>query len=193
MTSIDCQQTGFNRNSTLVAKYVHRILDDFPTPSERYYDIRFVSAENRKSYFGQVGDQCIMFHSNRICLVTLAPTHPVIVEDKTIERIEYTFEGYEKIDRLSSQPQGKSKKGSQKLQKNSPMCSIVCSDGNKYVVTAGLASKLIEMNPLINLKHNLVKERPLSTGFIAIIQPNDWKRMAEVRDSLPKLGCPEEN
>lgn len=178
----------YNRNNTLVAKHVKRILNDFPTPSERYYDIRLVSSEGRRSYFGEVGDQCIMFHSNRVCLLTIAPTHPVITEDKTIIRVEYTFDGYEKIDRLSSQPMGKSKKGGQKLQKNSPVCAIVCSDDSKYVITACLGSKLIEINQLICSNPNLLKDRPLSLGFIAIIQPNDWKRMIEVRDSLPKLG-----
>lgn len=183
------QDSGYNRNSTQVAKYVHRILEDYPTPSERYYDIRLVSSEGRKSYFGEVGDQCIMFHSNRICLLTVAPTHPIIVEDKTIERVEHTFEGFEKIDRLSCQPQGKRKKGGHKLQKNSPICALVCTDGSKYVVTACLSSRLIEINQQIRTKPNLVKERPLSTGHIAILQPADWKRMAEIRDSLPKLGA----
>lgn len=182
------QDSCYNRNSTLIAKHVNRILDDFPTPSERYYDIRLVPSEGRRSYFGEVGDQCIMFHSNRVCLLTLAPTHPVIAEDKRIIRIEHTFEGYDKIDRLASQPKGKSKKGSQKLQKNSPICAIVCDDGVKYVITACLGSKLIEINQRVCAEPNLVKRKPLSLGFIAIIQPNDWKRMAEVRDSLPKLG-----
>lgn len=182
------QDSGYNRNSTFVAKYANRILKDFPSPSERYYDIRLVSSIGRKSYFGEVGDQCIMFHSNRVCILTIAPSHPVITENKAIERIEHTFEGYEKIDRLASQCQGKSKKGGQKLQKNAPVCALICSDGTKYVITACLNSKLVEINQLICTRPQLVKERPLSTGFIAIIQPNDWKRMAEVRDSLPKLG-----
>lgn len=182
------QDSGYNRNSTFVANYVNRILKDFPSPSERYYDIRLVSCVGRKSYFGEVGDQCIMFHSNRVCLLAIAPSHPVITKNKTIEKVEHTFDGFEKIDRLASQCQGKSKKGGQKLQKNAPVCALICSDGTKYVITACLNSKLVEINQLICARPQLVKERPLSTGFIAIIQPNDWKRMAEVRDSLPKLG-----
>jgi len=181
------QDSCFNRNSTSIANHVKRILKDFPTPSERYYDIRLVSALGRRSYFGEIGDQCIMFHSNRICLITLSPTHPIIAEDKTIEGIQHTFEGFEKIDRLASQPHGKSKKGGQKLQKNSPLCAITCSDATKYVITACMTSKLIEINQLICTKPNLIKERPLAAGFIAIIQPNDWKRLIEVRESLPKL------
>lgn len=181
--------SGYNRSSTLVAKYVNRILEDYPTPSERYYDIRLVSSEGRKSFFGEVGDQCIMFHSNRICLLTVAPTHPVIAENKTVERVEHTFEGFEKIDRLACQPQGKRKKGGHKLQKNSPICALICTDGSKYCVTACLPSRLIEINQEICSKPNLVKDRPLSTGFIAILQPSDWKRMAEIRDSLPRLGA----
>lgn len=187
-SAVTYQDSCYNRNNTLVAKYVDRILEDFPTPSERYYDIRLLSCVERRSYFGEVGDQCIMFHSNRVCLLTIAPSHPVITENKTIDRIEHKFEGHEKIDRLSSQPQGKSKKGGQKLQKNSPVCALICTDGSKYVITAGISSKLIEINQLICSKPDLVKKKPLSKGFIAIIQPCDWKRMIEVRDSLPKLG-----
>lgn len=180
--------SGYNRNKTLIAQYVNRILKNFPTPTERYYDIRFVSGADRKSYFGQVGDQCIMFHSNRICLLTLAPTHPIIAEDKTIERIEYSFEGHEKIDRLTNQLRGKRKKGGQKLQKYAPICAIHCSDGVKYVITACIPSRLIEINEAISSDFNLIKKRPLSSGFIAIVQPNDWKRMEEIKVSLPKLG-----
>lgn len=184
------QSTCYNRNNTLIAGYVDRIIKDFPTPSERYYDIRFVSAEGRRSYFGPVGDQCIMFHSNRICVLTIAPTHPVITEDKTIVKIEFTFDGTnigDKIDRAQSIPQGKGKKGTQKILKNSPVCSIICSDESKYIVVGCLTAKLIEVNSNISLKPNLVKEKPLSLGYIAILQPNDWKRLEEVRNSLPKL------
>lgn len=183
--------SGRHRNETSVAKYVERILSNFPTPSERYYDIRFLSSAGRRSYFGQVGDQCIMFHSNRNCLVTLAPSHPVIKFDKTIDRIEHQFVGYDKIDRLSSQPEGKSKKNCQKLNKNAPVCGIVCSDGTRYVITAGIGAKLIEINQAICSNPNLVKKKPMSEGFIAILQPNDWKWLAKFRDSLPKLGSEE--
>lgn len=184
------QETCYNRDSTLVAKYVNRIVDDYPTPSERYYDIRVMSREGRQSYFGEVGDQCIMFHSNRICLLTIAPTHPVITLDKTVERVEHTFDGFEKIDRTASQPRGKGKKGSQKLQKNSPVCALICTDGSKYIVTACMGAKLLEINQEICEKPNLVKERPLSTGYIAILQPNNYQRSAEIKESLPKLGEP---
>lgn len=179
---------GNNRNATNASIYINRIIKSFPTPSERYYDLRLVSGDERNSFFGEVGDQCLMFHSNRICIVALAPTHPVIKLDKTITKIEHTFEGYVKIDRLSSQPKGKSKKGSQKLQKNSPICSIACSDGSKYVVTACIGSKLMEINQEVCLNFDLIKTKPLADGHIAIIQPNDWKRMDEIRLSLPKLG-----
>lgn len=180
-------ETGYNRNGTFVAKYAHRILDSFPTPSERYYDIRLVSCEDRRSYFGEVGDQCIMFHSNRICIITLAPSHPVIALDKEITLVEHQFDGGKSVDRLASKPEGKSKKGCQKLQKNHPLCAITCSDGTKYVVTACITSKLIEVNETVITRPELIKLRPLSSGFIAIVQPNDWRRMEEVRESLPKL------
>lgn len=182
-------ETGYNRNGTFVAKFAHRILTDFPTPSERYYDIRLVPGKDRRSFFGEVGDQCIMFHSNRVCLVTLAPSHPIIAMDKSIVKVEHKFDGGTPIDRLASKPEGKSKKGCQKLQKNHPICAITCSDGTKYVVTACITSKLIEINESVIDKPELIKSRPLSSGFIAILQPNDWKRMEEVRESLDKLAA----
>lgn len=181
-------EATYNRNKTLIKQYVNRILDDYPTPSERYYDIRLVSALGRRCWFGQVGDQCIMFHSNRICLITLAPTHPVIADDKTITKIEFSFEADDKIDRLASQPKGKRKRGGQKLRKNAPICALLCSDGTKFIVISCIGSRLLEINKNIAANPDLVKRRPLSEGFIAIVQPNDWKHMELVRESFPKLG-----
>lgn len=180
--------SGYNRDKTLIAKYIDRILDDFPTPTERYYDIRFVTSSDRRCYFGDVGDQCIMFHSNKICLVTLAPTHPVIAEDKTITKVDFSFEGDEKIDRLASQPRGKRKRGGQKLRKNAPICAISCSDGSRYVVIACIGARLIEINQSIKDDCSLIKKKPLSSGFIAIIQPNEWAKLDELKATFPKLA-----
>lgn len=176
----------YHKDNSDNAKYVTRIIDDFPTPSERYYDIRVYPA-TRRSFFGTIGDQCILFHSNRICVVTIAPTHPIIAQDKQITEINYQFEGYEKIDRLSNNPQGKRKKGGQKLSKNAPICSISCTDGSKYVICACLGSKLIEINSQLNEDYDLIKQKPLSEGYIAILLPNDWNRLNELRHTLPKL------
>uniref|UniRef100_A0A6G1SP89 Protein Abitram n=1 Tax=Aceria tosichella TaxID=561515 RepID=A0A6G1SP89_9ACAR len=177
----------FNRNKTLIAQYVNRIIKDYPTPTERYYDIRLV-ASSRQNYFGEVGDQCVMFHSNKLCLVTLAPTHPVIAEDKTISKIDFKFEGDEKIDRLASQAKGKRKRGGQKLRKNSPICSVSCTDGSKYIVISCVSSRLVEVNTKIMSDPDLIKRRPLSEGYIAIIQATDWKHVDKTKDSFPKLG-----
>ena len=181
-------EATYNRNKTLIKQYVNRILNDYPTPTERYYDIRLVSAHNRRCYFGEVGDQCIMFHSNKICLVCLAPTHPVIADDKTITKVEFSFEGDEKIDRLASQPRGKRKRGGQKMRKNAPICAIVCSDESRYIVISCIGARLIEINKAISSKPDLIKRRPLSTGFIAIVQPNDWKNLEATKETFPKLG-----
>lgn len=178
----------FNLNKTLISQYVNRIIKDYPTPTERYYDIRLVSCLDRQNFFGEVGDQCVMFHSNRLCLVTLAPTHPVIAEKKTISKIEFNFEGEQKIDRLASQPKGKKKRGVQKLRKNSPICALLCSDGSKYIVVSGISSRLVEINTQIMTDPNIITRRPLSEGYIAILQAVDWKHVERTRDSFPKLG-----
>ncbi len=50
----------------------------------RYYTRLYNSKENSAS-----NRQCVMVHSNRICIVTLSPEHVVIKEDKRILRVNY--------------------------------------------------------------------------------------------------------
>lgn len=172
----------------LGTKYLHRIIDSFPSTSERYFDIRIFPGKNRTSYFGDVGDLCMMFHSNKVCVLCLSPTHPVISENKVINKINFQFDGYQYIDRLATKPIGKSKKESQRLNKNSPVCSISCTDSSYHVVTACLNSKLLEANSRLITNLSWIQNYPLSKGYIAIIQPNNWKLMNEVRLKLPRLS-----
>ena len=46
-------------------------------PVDRYYKKLYSSKEHL----------CYMFHTNRVCIVTLAPLHPIIVEGKSVEKV----------------------------------------------------------------------------------------------------------
>ena len=59
-------------------------------------------------------DILVLNHSNKICLVTLAPSHPVIANNLTVKKVN--FEVSKKVDRKSNKTTGKSKKGGQLLE-----------------------------------------------------------------------------
>lgn len=114
-------------------------------------------------------DQCALFHSNRIVLVTLAPSHPIIREKKTVTKVDYQVN--EKLNRLNNQVSGKWKKGGQKLQKESALCIVTCSDGEIYTITSTVPGSLIEVNDHLTTSPELLTEKPWSSGYIAIVLP----------------------
>ena len=82
------------------------LLQPYQTVEERYYS---------KYYFVQSNgeDHVVLVHTNRICLVSLAPNHPVIKEKKTIKKLD--FDVSKNCNRLKNTVSGKGKKGGQGL------------------------------------------------------------------------------
>ncbi|KAL3209032.1 hypothetical protein MRX96_009553 [Rhipicephalus microplus] len=146
-------------------KLCDRISKSFPSVTERYFKPRFHLDANKK----EGHDQCALFHSNRIVLVTLAPSHPIIREKKTVVKVDYQVN--EKLNRLNNQVSGKWKKGGQKLQKESPLCIVTCSDGEIYTVISTVPGSLIEVNDHLSTSPDLLTKKPWSSGYIAIVLP----------------------
>ena len=68
------------------------IFDDnfsFPSVESRYFQRYSSVVPETPDEKSKSGPQCVMVHSNRICLVTLAKSHPVIQEAKEIERVNF--------------------------------------------------------------------------------------------------------
>nr|CAD7460180.1 unnamed protein product [Timema tahoe] len=136
------------------------------TVTERYFTPRYCVDPNNK-----VGeDQCILFHSNRICLVTLAPSHPIIAEKKKISKID--FQVTPKLNRMENKPTGKGKRGAQYVQSTSVLCLIDCDDETKYKVSSCLIGKLVEVNEELLNNPQLIVEAPQAEGHVAIVLPN---------------------
>uniref|UniRef100_A0A224YZN5 Protein Abitram n=1 Tax=Rhipicephalus zambeziensis TaxID=60191 RepID=A0A224YZN5_9ACAR len=146
-------------------KLCDRISKSFPSVTERYFKPRFQLDANGK----EGHDQCALFHSNRIVLVTLAPSHPIIREKKTVTKVDYQVN--EKLNRLNNQVSGKWKKGGQKLQNESALCIVTCSDGEIYTVTSTVPGSLIEVNDHLTTSPELLTQKPWSSGYIAIVLP----------------------
>ncbi|XP_040288367.1 protein Abitram isoform X2 [Bufo bufo] len=125
----------------------------FPSVVDRYFT-RWYKSDVK----GQLNeDFCILQHSNRICVVTLAECHPVLQSGKNISSISYQISA--NCSRLQNKVSGKSKRGAQFLTELAPLCRITCCDGDEYTIYSCIRGRLLEVNE--NILHNpeLLKEK----------------------------------
>lgn len=134
----------------------------FPNVTERYYTERYIVDDR-----GGKEDHLLLFHTNRICIITLAPSHPVF--KRKILKIDYVIGN---VDRTKNKISGKGKKGGQYLQENSIICKIICEDEYVYKVKSYIKGKLIEVNENILQDPSLFLRAPCAEGFLAITLPN---------------------
>lgn len=159
----------------LIPFNVPAIEDSFVRPernlsmTERYFTPRFVL--NASGIEGE--DHCVLFHSNKICIVTLAPSHPVLAQQKTVTKLD--FQVSTKVDRSKNKVSGKGKHGAQFLQTNSTLCFVECSDGSRYSVCSCVQGKLVEVNENLLTSPGLLTSHPTAEGYIAIVLPNIGK------------------
>ena len=104
--------------------------EDYRSVTCRYYTKLYcVDADREKSE-----DILVLNHSNKICLITLAPTHPVLAQNLSINKVN--FEVSKKVDRKSNKTSGKSKKGGQALETTSVL-AIVETNSGRFPVKVG--------------------------------------------------------
>ncbi|KAI4498805.1 hypothetical protein M0802_005980 [Mischocyttarus mexicanus] len=150
-----------------------------PTITERYFSTYYKVDVQKPG-----DDMCIRIHSNRICLISLAPSHNVFQNDKKILKVDYKVS--DKLDRMLNKVSGKSKHGAQPLQVNSNICTISCSDGQTYTIKCCIIGKLIEVNDVLLDYPETLKEPPHKGGYLALVLPN-LKLLDKVKDTLLTL------
>ncbi|KAL4629873.1 protein Simiate isoform X1 [Arapaima gigas] len=118
-------------------------------------------------------DHCILQHSNRICVITLAETHPLLQKGKAIKSISYQISST--CSRLQNKVSGKSKRGGQFLTEFAPLCRITSTDREEYTIFRQVIfcvrGRLLEVNTDILTRPNLLLEKPSTEGYIAVILP----------------------
>ncbi|TEA36686.1 hypothetical protein DBR06_SOUSAS310091 [Sousa chinensis] len=130
-------------------------------------------------------DHCILQHSNRICVITLAGSHPVLQSGKVIKSISYQIST--NCSRLQNKVSGKFKRksenvhqlifsslllsGAQFLTELAPLCKIYCSDGEEYTISSCVRGRLMEVNENILHKPSILQEKPSTEGYIAVVLP----------------------
>ncbi|KAK7109549.1 protein Abitram-like [Littorina saxatilis] len=135
-----------------------------PTVVDRYFSKHYRIDLQKK----QGEDICILTHSNKICIVTLAPSHPILSEKKTVTDVNFDVGG---ANRLENKTSGKSKRGALWLGALSPLCTLTCSDESKYRVYCGVKGQLIEVNTALLEAPQLVNQKPWGTGYMGIMLP----------------------
>ena len=137
----------------------------YETVERRYFKRHYKMQEDGE-------DQVVLLHSNRICLVSIAPKHPIIQNNLRIANLEFEVGRKSKpTDRLSNKVSGKGKKGGQSIDERAILCWVHCENGSKYAIRSCVRGTLIEINPLVVKNPQLLAEKPLSDGHLAVILP----------------------
>lgn len=123
-------------------------------------------------------DHLVLIHSNRICLIGLAPSH--IALRKEITSVDFNIGN---CDRSDNRVKGKSKKGAMALQPFTALAMVHCSDGSQYKVFSCVTGKLVEVNEALSRAPAETLARGEGDGFIAIVLPKIDKKEA-IRDAL---------
>ncbi|XP_029655672.1 protein Abitram [Octopus sinensis] len=165
--------------------YVHPLLHEMeqhPSVVERYYKPKYcINVFQHKNE-----DQCVLIHSNRVCLVTVAQSHPLFTENHKVVNISFQVTAC--LNRMNNKVSGKSKRGAQWLGVNAPLCKVTCEGGRMYTLISCVRGQLIEVNEALVDNPQLILEKPQSDGYIAIVLP----RLDEHNQEIDKLLSEEE-
>jgi len=150
---------------------------NYPSVTQRYYTPLYYLDSDRETH----EDLLVLLHSNRICLVSLAPSHPVIQQQLTLKTVN--LEVSRNVDRKSNRAVGKSKKGGQILEPISTLAILETEEGQNFSVKAVVPGKLITINKELLANPGLAASHHDSHGHIAIILPS-WGLFQGVKSSL---------
>jgi len=120
----------------------------------------------------------ILLHSNGICVLTLAPSHPILTKRLKAKTID--FQVSKKVNRLQNAVRGKGKKGGQFFADDKQTVAFVsCDDGSRYALRNGVRGALMEVNERLVDQPDLLTSDPFGQGFLAIILPRKGERDAK--------------
>lgn len=142
----------------LVAPITDSFKEDYPSVVDRFF--------TRYYYFkGDVPYQ-VLYHSNRICLICLAPEHPALAQG--ISSVNFDIGN---VDRSQNVVKGKGKKGGMILQAESTLALLTTANGGTYKVPSCIRGKLVEVNTAIVEEPKLLEQLPEGAGYFAILLP----------------------
>jgi hypothetical protein len=149
-----------------------------PNPTvEKFIDRNYTQLFNADHYvfIHQNGYHSSATTHPRLCLVGIAPSHPIVSQGKAIEKVNFNVSNhdYSKIQVLqfchfpTNQAVGKKKKGAPKVKNNTNLVQLNCADGSKYVIKCQVNGTLIETNPNIVGQPDLVSKWVCQLCFLS--------------------------
>lgn len=154
-----------------------------PSTIERYFSLHYAPGLARQLAprttkplnYGE--DVCIARHHNGICVLCLSPKHPIVVQKKMIDAVDYRVE--------MRQVKGKRKKGGIVVEQKTRLCIITCNGDEKYSVLCGIKGSLLEYNDGLQTDRSLINDSPLTDGYLAVIMPWLSQIKTAVDDLMP--------
>jgi hypothetical protein len=152
---------------------------DIRPVEERYYTKKYSCDDSDDGVY------TFLVHTNKLCVIKLAETHPIIVQNLTIKSVN--FQVTDKLNRLDNKVSGKGKRGAQLLTNTSVLCTIQCEERSEpFLVRTCMIAKLLEVNEALVTNPELLKADHLN--YIAIISP----RMSDYEVQLENLRSEEQ-
>ncbi len=148
---------------------------------DHYFTRKYCIDLNQKN-----NDHCLLIHSNRLCVLTLAPSHPLVCQDIRIRNIDFQIS--KNVNRLENKACGKRKRNAQYVSLTSPVCFIECSNDVKFTITCPVPGKLLEINEQLRTHPELL-ELPFDDHhhracYIALVLPKHNISMDELTKNL---------
>ncbi|ETL90525.1 hypothetical protein, variant 2 [Phytophthora nicotianae] len=150
------------RRGTMASCWLLKILLDWrligAVQIERYYTEMFSCDTMGKP----MEDQYVHMHSNRLCVVGVAESHPVMLEE--LVSVEFTQ------NVLESRVTGKKKKGGRFMLPNTVLCVLKCKSGREFNLYSCIRGALIEVNERLQKEPELLKQKvsELSTDYVTL-------------------------
>jgi hypothetical protein len=122
-------------------------------------------------------DQYVNVHRNELCVVGIAPGHPILQQGLKIKSICFKHD----LKGLS----GKKKKGSPTLAPDSTFCTITCEDESEWRIRSGVQGNLWEINNRVLSDPTLVSKYSRTDGYLGIIMPKNPKMLMSTSHNRP--------
>lgn len=122
-------------------------------------------------------DQYVHIQSNRICVVGLAPSHPIVRCGMTVTSVAFA-PAVSAMDIT-----GKRKKGYVFVQANTSMATVKTACGATFNVRAGMRGDVLEINAALLSTPSLLSSHPSTGGHIAVMDVK-LSRVMEIHQGL---------
>ncbi|XP_030370654.1 protein Abitram [Scaptodrosophila lebanonensis] len=144
------------------------------SPITKNYDENYPSVVDRfftryyylKTSGGKQAPFQVLYHSNRICLICLAPSHPAFAEG--IASVNFDVGN---VDRSQNVVKGKAKRGGMVLQADSTLALLTTEKGNVYKIPSCIRGKLVEVHTELIAQPKLLEQAEEGAGYFAILLP----------------------